>query len=80
MHSSTNEELFDYLNEITTPSEDTKLNGYPLDQNDNLFTQYNSRSGNELNAGSGKAKIIEGQSKWQKLVGAECFYSIRYLV
>ena len=37
MHSSTNEELFDYLNEITTPSEDTKLNGYPLDQNDNLF-------------------------------------------
>ena len=49
------------------------------DQNGNLFTQYNSRSGNELNAGSGKAKIIEGQNKWEKLVGAECFYSIRYL-
>ena len=49
------------------------------DQNGNLFTQYNSRSGNELNAGSGKAQIIEGQNKWEKLVGAECFYSIRYL-
>ena len=37
MANSTNGELFDYLNEITTPSEDTKLNGYPLDKNDNLF-------------------------------------------
>ena len=49
------------------------------DQNGNIFTQYNSRTGNELNAGSGKAKIIEGQSKWNNLVGAECVYSIRYL-
>ena len=30
------------------------------DQNDKIFTQYNSRTGHELNAGSGKAKIIEG--------------------
>ena len=49
------------------------------DQNGNIFTQYNSRTGNELNAGSGKAKIIEGQSKWKNLIGAECLYSIRYL-
>ena len=49
------------------------------DQNDNIFTQYNSRTGNELNAGSGKAKIIEGQSKWKNLIGVECLYSIRYL-
>ena len=49
------------------------------DQNDKIFTQYNSRTGNELNAGSGKAKIIEGQSKWKNLIGAECLYSIRYL-
>ena len=49
------------------------------DQNGKIFTQYNSRTGNELNAGSGKAKIIEGQSKWKKLIGAECLYSIRYL-
>ena len=49
------------------------------DQNGKIFTQYNSRTGNELNAGSGKAKIIEGQSKWKNLIGAECLYSIRYL-
>ena len=49
------------------------------DQNDKIFTQYNSRTGHELNAGSGKAKIIEGQSKWKNLIGAECLYSIRYL-
>ena len=49
------------------------------DQKGNIFTQYNSRTGNELIAGSGKAKIIEGQSKWKNLVGAECLYSIRYL-
>ncbi len=49
------------------------------DQDDNIFTQYNSRIGNELNAGSGKAKVIEGQGKWKNLIGAECLYSIRYL-
>ena len=49
------------------------------DQNGKIFTQYNSRTGNELNAGSGKAKIIEGQNKWKNLIGAECLYSIRYL-
>ncbi len=49
------------------------------DQNGNIFTQYNSRTGNKLNAGSGKAKMIEGESKWKHLIGAECLYSIRYL-
>ena len=49
------------------------------DQNGKIFTQYNSRTGNELNAGTGKAKIIEGESKWKILIGAECLYSIRYL-
>ena len=49
------------------------------DQKGKIFTQYNSRTGNELNAGSGKAKIIEGESKWKNLIGAECLYSIRYL-
>ena len=49
------------------------------DQNGKIFTQYNSRVGNELNAGIGKAKIIEGQSKWKNLIGTECLYSIRYL-
>ena len=49
------------------------------DQNGNIFTQYNSRIGNKLNAGSGKAKMIEGESKWKNLIGAECLYSIRYL-
>ena len=49
------------------------------DQDGNIFTQYNTRTGHELNAGSGKAKIIEGQKKWKNLIGAECLYSIRYL-
>ena len=48
------------------------------DQNGKISTQYNSRIGNELNAGRWKAKIIEGQSKWKKLIGTECLYSIRY--
>ena len=26
-----------------------------------------------------ESKIIEGQSKWKNLIGAECLYSIRYL-
>ena len=34
--------------------------------------------GNVLNEGSGKAEIIEGESKWQYLVCAECLYSIGY--
>ena len=49
------------------------------DQEGNIFTQYNGRTGNELNAGSGKAKFIEGQKKWKFLIGAECLYSIKYL-
>ena len=49
------------------------------DQDGNIFTQFNTRSGDELNAGSGIAKFIEGQEKWNYLKGAECLYSIRYL-
>ena len=43
------------------------------------FTLHNSRKGNELSAGSGKALFIEGQGKWKKIIGATCVYSIRYL-
>ena len=49
------------------------------DQDGNIFTQFNTRVGDELNAGSGTAKFIEGQKKWNYLIGAECLYSIRYL-
>ena len=49
------------------------------DQEGSIFTQYNTRSGDELSAGSGKAKLIEGQKKWKYLIGTECLYSIRYL-
>ncbi|PPR26523.1 MAG: hypothetical protein CFH34_00913 [Alphaproteobacteria bacterium MarineAlpha9_Bin4] len=49
------------------------------DQAGNKFTLHNSRKGNELSAGSGKALFIEGQGKWKKIIGATCVYSIRYL-
>ena len=49
------------------------------DQDGNIFTQFNTRVGDELNAGSGTTKFIEGQKKWNYLIGAECLYSIRYL-
>ena len=49
------------------------------DQKNYIFIQHNTRKGNELNAGVGKAKFIEGQSKWKFLKGTECLYSIRYL-
>ena len=38
------------------------------DQDGNLFTQYNSRKGNQLIAGSGNATFIEGQNKWKYLI------------
>ena len=37
------------------------------DQNGKIFTQYNSRTGNELNAGSGKEKTIEGMRERKNL-------------
>ena len=35
------------------------------DQDGNKFTQHNSRKGNELSAGSGKAIFIEGEKIWK---------------
>ena len=49
------------------------------DQEGDVFTQHNSRSGNELGAGSGKALFIEGENKWKYIIGVECVYSIKYL-
>ena len=49
------------------------------DQHANIFTQHNTRKGNELSAGVGNATFIEGQNKWKYLIGASCMYSIRYL-
>ena len=49
------------------------------DQDGNKLPQHNSRKGNELSAGSGKAIFIEGEKVWKHLIGAECVYSIKYL-
>ena len=59
----------------------TELDSYCryVDQQGNLFTQHNSRKGNQLNAGVGKAIFIEGQKKWKYLKGSTCLYSIKYL-
>ena len=45
---------------------------------DKIFTK-GSRKSEDVQAGVGKQKFIDGTGKWKKLIGAICIYGVKYV-
>ena len=46
--------------------------------NEKIFTK-GARKSEDVKAGVGEQKIIDGTGKWKKLIGANCVYGVKYL-